>query len=208
MDGNYGQNQNWQDPNLNQQNQNWQDPSQNQQNQGWQDPYQNQQAQNWQDPYQNQQAPNWQDPYQNQPNQNWQDPNQNNYYNYNGQPGNGYPNVNGYPNPNMPNQGYANNGGYNNYAPNSYNGPIVVTNAVPASSKSGGLAIGSLVCGIISIIGFWSLITLIVAIVGAVLGIVNNAQENPNKGMAIAGIILNIIGFLLSLFFIVILIEI
>ena len=193
MDGNYGQNQNWQDPNLNQQNQNWQDPYQNQQNQGWQDPYQNQPNQNWQDPYQN------------QPNQNWQDPNQNNYYN--GQQGNGYPNMNGYPNPNMPNQGYANNGGYNNYAPNGYNGPIVVTNAVPSSAKSGGLAIGSLVCGIISIIGFWSIITLIVAIVGAVLGIVNNAQENPNKGMAVAGIILNIIGFLLSLFFIVILIE-
>lgn len=194
MDGNYGQNQNWQDPNLNQQNQNWQDP------------YQNQQNQNWQDPYQNRQNQNWQNPYQNQPNRNWQDPNQNNYYN--GQPGNGYPNVNGYPNPNMPNQGYANNGGYNNYAPNGYNGPIVVTNAIPASSKSGGLAVGSLVCGIISILGFWSLITLIVAIVGAVLGIVNNTQENPNKGMAIAGIILNIIGFLLSIFFLVILIEI
>lgn len=180
MDGNYGQNQNWQDPNLNQQNQNWQDPYQNQQNQ------------------------NWQNPYQNQQNRNWQNTNQNNYYN--GQQFNGYPNVNGYP----PNQGYINNGGnggYNNYAPNSYNGPIVVTNAIPASSKRGGLAVGSLVCGIISILGFWSIITLIVAIVGAVLGIVNNAQENPNKGMAIAGIILSIIGFLLTIFYIVVLIA-
>ena len=177
MDGNYGQNQNWQDPN---QNQSWQDPNRNQQNQSWQDPYQNQQSQNWQDPYQN------------------------NYYN--GQPNNGYPNVNGYPNPNMPNQGYANNGGYNNYTPNNYNGPIVVSNAVPP--KTGGLAVGSLVCGIISILGFWSLITLVVSIVGVVLGAVNNAQENPNKGMAIAGIILNVIGFLLSLFFLVILMAI
>ena len=178
MDGNYGQNQNWQD--LNQPNQSWQDP--------------------------NQANQNWQDPNQNQPNQNWQ--NQNTYYNgyNNGQQNNGYPNVNGYPNPNMPYQGYANNGAYNNYMPNNYNGPIVVANAVP--EKSGGLAIGSLVCGIISILGFWSVITAIVAIVGVVLGIVNNAQDNPNKGMAIAGIILNIIGFLLSIFFIIILMEI
>ena len=115
--------------------------------------------------------------------------------------------MNGYPNPNMPNQGYINYGGYNNYAPNNYNGPVVVTNAVPASSKGGGFAVGSLVCGIISILGFWSIITLIVALVGAVLGIVNNAQENPNKGMAIAGIILSIIGFLLTIFYIIVLIA-
>lgn len=189
MDGNYGQNQNWQDPNLNQQSQNWQDSNQNQPNQ------------------------NWQDPNLNQQNQNRQNQNQNTYYNgynngqpYNGQPNNGYPNMNGYPTPNMPNQGYAGNNGYNSYAPNSYNGPIVVANAVP--SKSGGLAVGSLVCGIISIIGFWSFITLILAIVGVVLGAVNNAQDNPNKGMAIAGIILSVIGFLLTIFFIVILMEI
>ena len=193
MDGNYGQNQNWQDPNLNQQNQNWQGPNLNQQNQNWQDPNLNQQNQSWQDPNLNQQNQNWQNPYQN-----------NNYY---GQPGSGYPNVNGYPNPNMPNQGYINYGGYNNYAPNNYNGPVVVTNAVPASSKGGGFAVGSLVCGIISILGFWSIITLIVALVGAVLGIVNNAQENPNKGMAIAGIILSIIGFLLTIFYIIVLIA-
>lgn len=187
MDGNYGQNQNWQDSNQNQPNQNWQDPSQNQQNQ------------------------NWQDPYQSQQNQNWQDPNQNNYYSgyYNGQQNSDYPNMNGYPASNMPNQGYANNGGnagYNNYVPNNYNGPIVVSNA--AAPKSGGLAVGSLVCGIISILGFWSVITLILAIVGVVLGAVNNAQDNPNKGMAIAGIILSIIGFLLAIFFVVIMIQI
>ena len=109
------------------------------------------------------------------------------------------------PNSNVPNQGYPNNGGnggYNSYAPNNYNGPIVVSNAVP--QKSGGLAVGSLVCGIISILGCWSVITIIVAIVGVVLGAVNNAQDNPNKGMAIAGIILSIIGFLFSCFMIVI----
>ena len=194
MDGNYGQNQNWQDPNQGQPNQNWQDPNQGQFNQTWQDPNQGQFSQNWQDPNQNQQ------------NQTWQ--NQNTYYNgyNNGQPSNGYPNVNGYTNPNMPNQGPVGNNGYNNYANNGYNGPIVVANAVP--TKTGGLAVGSLVCGIISILGFWSVITFIVAIIGVVLGAVNNAQDNPNKGMAIAGIILNVIGFLLSIFFIIILLEI
>lgn len=173
MDGNYGQNQNWQDPNQNQQNQNGQAS------------------------------------YQSQQKQNWQNPNQNIYSGYsNGQQNNGYSNGNGYQNSNIPNQGYANNGAngdYNSYAPNNYNGPIVVSNAV--APKSGGLAVGSLVCGIISIIGCWSVITLIAAIVGVVLGAVNNAQDNPNKGMAIAGIILSIVGFLFSMFFIVILIA-
>ena len=201
MDGNYGQNQNWQESNQGQPNQNWQDSNQGQYNQTWQDPNQGQYNQTWQDSNQSQYNQTWQDPNQNQQNQNT-------YYNgyNNGQPNNGYPNVNGYPNPNMSNQGPVGNNGYNNYANNGYNGPIVVANAVPP--KTGGLAVGSLVCGIISILGFWSVITFIVAIVGIVLGAVNNAQDNPNKGMAIAGIILSVIGFLLSIFFIIILLEI
>ena len=172
MDGNFEQNQNWQDPNQGQSGQNWQDPNQGQFNQNWQDPNQNQQ-------------------------------NQNPYYNgyNNGQQNNGYTNVNGYPTPNVPNQGYTNNGGYNNYMPNNYNGPIVVSNAAPA--RGGGLAVGSLVCGIISVICFWSYITLILAIVGVVLGAVNNAQDNANKGMAIAGIILNVLGALLTFILII-----
>ena len=208
MDGNYGQNQNWQDPNQNQQNRNWQNPYQSQPNQNWQAPNQGQYNQNWQDPGQNQPNQNWQNPGQNQPNQNWQNQNYNPYYNgyNNGQPSNGYPNVNGYPNPNMPNQGPVGNNGYNNYANNGYNGPIVVTNAVPP--KTGNLAVGSLVLGIISLIGFWAVITFILAIIGVVLGAVNNAQDNPNKGMAIAGIILNVIGFLLSIFYLIVLMEI
>ena len=160
MDGNYGQNQNWQDQSQNQQNQYWQ----NQQNQYWQNQGQNQQGQYWQNQGQNQQ------------NQNWQNPNQNAYYN-----------------------------GYNNYAPNGYNGPIAVANAAPP--KSGGLAIGSLVCGIITVICFWSVVTIIAAIAGIVLGGVNNAQDNPNKGMAAAGIILNVLSIFLTIAFIFILAE-
>lgn len=92
-----------------------------------------------------------------------------------------------------------NNNGYSSFAPNNYNGPIVVSNAIP--EKSGGKAVGSLVCGIISIIGFWSFITIIVAIVGIVLGIINIAQKNPQKGMAIAGIVMSVLGLLLSIGF-------
>lgn len=201
MDGNYGQNQNRQDPNLNQQNRNWQGSNLNQQNRNWQYSSQNQPNQNWQNPNLNQQ------------NRNWQNRDQNIYYNgynngqsNNGQPSNRYPNMNSYSNPIIPNQGYAGNNGYNNYVPYGYSRPIIAANAVPP--KTGALAVGSLVCGIISLIGFWSFVTLIAAIVGVVLGVVNNAQDNPNKGMAVAGIILNIVGFLLTIFFIVILMQI
>lgn len=115
----------------------------------------------------------------NQPNQNW-----NGYYNgYNGgQQNNGYPYANGYP-----------------YMPNQ-------VNTIP--QKGGGLAVASLICGIISVVGFWSLITLLTAIAGVVLGIVNNAQDNSNKGMAIAGIILNILGFLLTVFLIILVLQV
>ncbi len=95
-------------------------------------------------------------------------------------------------------QGGSNNG-YNSYAPNNYNGPVVVSNAIP--EKSGGKAVGSLVCGIISILGFWSFITIVVSVVGIILGIINIAQKNPQKGMAIAGIITSVLGLLLSIGF-------
>lgn len=157
-------------------------------------------------------------------NQNWQNRNQNAYYNgyhngqpNNGQPNNGYQNMNGSPIPNVPNRRYVNNGidrynnnvpytGYNNYVRYGYAGPIITSNTI--HPKTGGLAVGSLVCGIISIVGFWSFITLILAIVGAILGIVNIAQDNPNKGTAIAGIILNTVGLLLTIFFIMILMQV
>ena len=95
-------------------------------------------------------------------------------------------------------QGGSHNG-YNSYAPNTYNGPVVVSNAIP--EKSGGKAVGSLVCGIISILGFWSFITIVVSVVGIILGIINIAQKNPQKGMAIAGIITSVLGLLLSIGF-------
>lgn len=181
------------------------------QNQNWQEADRSRSEQGWQDPNQGWQNPNWQNqganPYYGEYNGGYGN---NGYNNNNGQPNGGYPNGNvypngGYPNPNMPNQGYAPNGGYNSYTPNSYtpngySGPIVVSNAVPA--KTGGPAVGSLVCGIISIICFWSIVTIIAAVVGLVLGIVNIAQDQPNKGLAVAGIVTNCLAILLTIAFI------
>ena len=198
MDGNFD--------NREQNGNTWQAADGNSQSQGWQDAGQSQGEQNRQT----------QNPYYGS----YQNGYSNGYNNYSGgQPGgypngtyqngspyqNGMPYQNGgyqngaYPNPNMPNQGYAANGGYNNYAPNGYNGPIVVSNAVPP--KSGGLALGSLVCGIISILCFWSIITILVAIIGVVLGIVNVAQGQSNKGLAIAGIITGCLAIILTIAF-------
>lgn len=184
--------------------------------------YDNQeQNQSLQDVNQNRPDQSRQDAGRSQPDQNWQNPNRNPYYGeygnggYNGgynSYGNGYPNGSGYPNGGpYPNggypggsgqpQGYPVNNGYNSYASNGYNGPIIASNAVP--NKGGGLAVGSLVCGVVSIICFWSIITFIAAIVGLVLGIVNNVQNNSNKGLAIVGIITNCLAILLTAAFVI-----
>ena len=93
-----------------------------------------------------------------------------------------------------------NNNGYSSFSPNNYNGPVVVANAVP--EKNGGKAVASLVCGILSILGSWSFGSIGLGIAGIILGIINLVQRNPQKGMAIAGIILSVLGFLLVWVFI------
>lgn len=106
-------------------------------------------------------------------------------------------------NENVTQQYQNNDNGYQTFAPNNYNGPIVVADAIP--KKSGACAVTSLVCGIISILAFWSVApSLIVSIVGLIFGIVNLAKKNPQKGMAIAGIITSLLGLLLSIAMVVI----
>ena len=65
-------------------------------------------------------------------------------------------------------------------------------------TTGGGKAVASLVLGIISLLS-WCLpfIGLPVAIVGLVLGIKD--RQSPNRGMAIAGIVMSVIGLVLSL---------
>lgn len=72
------------------------------------------------------------------------------------------------------------------------------TNIQEEPQKASGLAIASMVCGIISIVicCVWYLAAPL-AIAAIVLGIVNNVKKLGGKGMAIAGIITGACGLLL-----------
>ncbi len=67
---------------------------------------------------------------------------------------------------------------------------------------SNGMAIGSLVCGILSIVGScWCCgLNLILAIVGLVLGIIGKKKAGKS-GMALAGIICSVIGLIISIIY-------
>ena len=81
--------------------------------------------------------------------------------------------------------------------------------AKPAEDERKGLAIASLICGIVSllcgcggvlIIGvFGCCINFIVAVPAIVCGIISLAQKRGGKGMAITGLILGGLGLLLSI---------
>ncbi len=75
----------------------------------------------------------------------------------------------------------------------------------PLPNKNNGLAIASMVCGIITLLISCCLwyISLPVAIVGLVLGIISIKNQNGGKGMAIAGLILCGITILVSLLLII-----
>lgn len=67
------------------------------------------------------------------------------------------------------------------------------------NKKASGLAIASMVCGIVSIVlcCIWY-ISIILAIVAVVLGVINNVKGLGGKGMAIAGIVTGAIGIILA----------
>lgn len=65
--------------------------------------------------------------------------------------------------------------------------------------ESIGMAIASLVLGIVSIVTCcWWQVSIVVGIVGLVLGILHNKKQTTGKGMAIAGIVLSIVGLSIS----------
>ncbi len=81
--------------------------------------------------------------------------------------------------------------------------------AAPPQQSPGGLAISSLVLGIVGIFSSWVMIGLPFAIGGLVLGIISLAKKMPGRGLAIAGTVISslavlsaILMFLLSLIFI------
>lgn len=70
----------------------------------------------------------------------------------------------------------------------------------PKQKPSNGMAIGSLVLGIVSIVLFCiPYVTIPAAIVGLILGIISLKNNKGSKGMAIAGIILAGIGLLFGI---------
>jgi len=78
----------------------------------------------------------------------------------------------------------------------------------PPNIPGKGLAIGSLVCGIISLVfawwSFFALIGLITGIVGVVLGVLGGKKMKMAgfpSGMATAGLVMSIIGTILSAIF-------
>lgn len=67
-------------------------------------------------------------------------------------------------------------------------------------AKGSGMAIASMVCGILSIVlcCIWYL-SVVLAIVAIVLGIISNVKKMGGKGMAIAGIVTGAIGIVFSI---------
>lgn len=69
---------------------------------------------------------------------------------------------------------------------------------------SQGMAIASMVCGILSILlCCWWIGSVILSIVAVTLGIIAIVKAMPGKGMAIAGIITGAVGVLLTILFVV-----
>lgn len=76
----------------------------------------------------------------------------------------------------------------------------IVTNQISKNNNS--LAITSLVLGIISLILCWGfIIPIILGIIGIVTGTVSLGQKRDGSKIAIAGIILSIVGLLIGIVF-------
>ncbi|NMA80272.1 MAG: DUF4190 domain-containing protein [Clostridiales bacterium] len=72
-------------------------------------------------------------------------------------------------------------------------------NPIEPQQGSNGMAIASMVLGIISVITCcWWQLSVVVGIVGLVLGILHNKKQTTGRGMAIAGIVLSIVGIAIA----------
>lgn len=88
------------------------------------------------------------------------------------------------------------------------------TAPVQPENKTSGLAVASLCCGIGSLVlfcmscfvGVTIFLAPIAAIVGLILGIMNNAKKKGSKGMAVAGIICSVVSLVIGIIFIVLMI--
>ena len=108
-------------------------------------------------------------------------------------------------------QNYGNNqGAYNNanYSQTPNNQNYGNNNSYPQPTPSNGMAIASLVLGIISIpiCCFWG-IGLVPGIISIILGVISKPKTGPNSdklsGVAIGGIVCGIIGSVCSIFWLI-----
>ncbi|NOW06092.1 hypothetical protein [Clostridium beijerinckii] len=78
----------------------------------------------------------------------------------------------------------------------------VVTNQI--SKKNSGLAVVSLVLGIMSIILFWAFsYPIILGLAGIIIGLISIAKKRDGLKVAISGIVTSIIGLLIGIIFVV-----
>lgn len=78
----------------------------------------------------------------------------------------------------------------------------IVTNQV--SSQNSGLAVVSLVFGIISLILCWAIIyPIITGIIGAITGTISLIRKRDSSNFAIIGIALSILGLLIGIIFLI-----
>ncbi|EYT66710.1 MULTISPECIES: DUF4190 domain-containing protein [Curtobacterium] len=76
----------------------------------------------------------------------------------------------------------------------------------PATNSGNGIAVGSLVLGIVGVVFSFLFVWvgLIASIIGLVLGFVARRRNAGTRGMVLAGIILSVIGLVLSIIFIIV----
>lgn len=80
--------------------------------------------------------------------------------------------------------------------------PVIVNNL---SKKNDGMSITALVLGIMSCVLLFSAIySIIVGLIGLILGIISIAQKRDGFKLALAGLICSIIGFLIGSLFLII----
>lgn len=78
----------------------------------------------------------------------------------------------------------------------------VVTNQI--SKKNSGLAVVSLVLGIMSIILFWAFsYPIILGLAGIIIGLISIAKKRDGLKVVISGIVTSIIGLLIGIIFVV-----
>ncbi|RIJ44966.1 DUF4190 domain-containing protein, partial [Clavibacter lycopersici] len=105
-----------------------------------------------------------------------------------------------------PGSGYAPHGSGPGYAPGGYAPPMPAppsaTGQPPRPRGSKGLAIASLVVGIVTVVGalipFLNYVVFVPAVAAVVLGIVSLARRMDGKPLAVTGIVLGAVGFVLS----------